>query len=142
MAGEGSEEPALLPGIALPSAISLQRDSGKEAVLRCNYLSSRKKYRYQVRSQPALLGPDRRTQFAGLQAWTQQHSAALAAESRTHLKQVVLEWQERRHQHCHAPSGESLPHAVPASDLTPLSWSQFDAISGANIRVQRNTPCS
>eukprot|EP00971_Amphidinium_carterae_P023549 464645-Amphidinium_carterae.2 len=144
IAGDGNEEPTLLPGIALPSAISLQRDSGKEAVLRCNYLSSRKTYcnRYQVRSQPALLGPDRRTQFAALQAWTQQHSAALAAESRTHLKEVVLEWQERRHQHAHAPSGESKPHAVPASDSSPLSWSQFDAISGANIRVQRNIPCS
>eukprot|EP00971_Amphidinium_carterae_P101996 2019225-Amphidinium_carterae.1 len=37
------------------------------------------------------------------------------------LKQVVLEW-------------ESLTHATPTHDSLPLSWSQFDAISGANIR--------
>eukprot|EP00971_Amphidinium_carterae_P005921 116868-Amphidinium_carterae.1 len=140
--GDELEEQIPSHGIALPSAISLQRENGKEAVLCCNYLSSRKTYRYQIRSQPALLGPDRRTQFAALQAWTQQHGAALAAESRTHLKQVVLEWQDNRHQHARAPTGADHHPEAPSAGSAPLSWSQFDTISAANIRVQRHIPSS
>eukprot|EP00971_Amphidinium_carterae_P216742 4302737-Amphidinium_carterae.1 len=89
-----------------------------------------------------MLGPDRRTQFSALQAWTQQHSAALAEDSRKHLKQVILEWQDSRHRHAQAPAGHNLPQDDSIHASPPLSWAQFDAICAANIRVQRHIPSS
>eukprot|EP00971_Amphidinium_carterae_P202773 4023919-Amphidinium_carterae.1 len=80
-----------------------------EAIRRC-----RRTYRFQVRSQPALIGADRRTQFSPLQALTQQHSAALDADSQAHLKQTVLDWLDNRPQQSQAPSGAIDP---PASQL-------------------------
>eukprot|EP00971_Amphidinium_carterae_P045098 887291-Amphidinium_carterae.1 len=69
------------PQTVLPAAVQLHRSTGGEITLRCNYLTTRGAYRYQVRSKPPLIGQDKKSQLAALQAWLRSHEHEITEDS-------------------------------------------------------------
>eukprot|EP00971_Amphidinium_carterae_P082613 1634162-Amphidinium_carterae.3 len=118
---DASHEPPLLVSIATPR-------------------EGRWSTRYQVRSKPALIGQDRKSQLAALQAWLRAHEQEITADSVTLIQKLLTSWQDQR-QHAAAEPAAGHPRTQEDAHASErLSWQQFNDIASWIVPTQRHLP--
>eukprot|EP00971_Amphidinium_carterae_P050322 991513-Amphidinium_carterae.1 len=128
------------PQTVLPAALQLHRSTGGEITLRCNYLTTRGAYRYQVRSKPPLIGQDKKTQLAALQAWLRAHEPEITEDSTRLLRDLLAGAQLQRQQEATAPVVRPEPPQSHATDSERLTWDQYRDILAWLVPTQRHLP--